>query len=459
MKADKVGIKEVVLGYQYRIKPNSYLVEGKRVFERLRAHGVLNSTVADYTKSVFRPGIFKRIFVKSEHFGRPYITAQAMVNEDPRRMAKFISTKYTANLDYMSIHKNDILVSCAGTIGNVRLIGGFLDNYIASQDIIRAVADDKYGFVYAYLSTSYVYDYLQAQIYGSVVPRIEPENVRDIPVPSFSQEIVDIVNSLIIKSQNLRDEAISIIDEAKNTLSIVIGDFYIQKGIKTAVVSSQSIFNSLQHRLDPPAIINDGVITMKEIVSSQKTIRLGDIEGVSVYRPGIFKRNYVAKGIPYIKGSEIFLTSPFRKCEHLSKTRTPFIDEMSLYEGQILITCAGSVGEIKMITKEFEDNNAIGSQDIIRLESSNALLTKEYLFIYLQLPFVTDYIQSMKYGSVIERIEPFHIESIPIIIPSEHLSSSISQLVNAYRKKTTEAYKLEEQAIKLLESEIEKWNN
>ena len=132
---------------------------------------------------------------------------------------------------------------------------------------------------------------------------------------------------------------------------------------------------------------------------------------------------------------------------------------MSLYEGQILITCAGSVGEIKMITKEFEDNNAIGSQDIIRLESSNVLLTKEYLFIYLQLPFVTDYIQSMKYGSVIERIEPFHIESIPIIIPSEHLSSSISQLVNAYRKKTTEAYKLEEQAIKLLESEIEKWNN
>ena len=215
MKTGTVGIKEIVSGYQYRVKPNTYLVEGKRTFAKLRALGVLNSTVADYTDTVFRPGILKRIFVKSEQFGRPYITAQAMMNEDPRKMAKTLSTKHTANLDYMAIHKNDILVSCAGTIGNVRLIGGFLHNHIGSQDIIRAVSKDKYGFLYAYLSTSQVYNYLQAQIYGSVVPRIEPENVRDIPVPAFSSEMIERANTLIIQSQGLRDRAIEVIDKAK----------------------------------------------------------------------------------------------------------------------------------------------------------------------------------------------------------------------------------------------------
>ena len=138
-----------------------------------------------------------------------------MMNEDPRKMAKTLSTKHTANLDYMAIHKNDILVSCAGTIGNVRLIGGFLHNHIGSQDIIRAVSKDKYGFLYAYLSTSQVYNYLQAQIYGSVVPRIEPENVRDIPVPAFSSEMIERANTLIIQSQGLRDRAIEVIDKAK----------------------------------------------------------------------------------------------------------------------------------------------------------------------------------------------------------------------------------------------------
>ena len=204
--------------------------------------------------------------------------------------------------------------------------------------------------------------------------------------------------------------------------------------------------------------MNDGVLSMASIVASRDTVRIGDISDVVVYRPGIFKRNFVKNGIPYIKGSEIFLTSPFRKCEQLSKTRTPFIDAMSLKDGQVLITCAGSVGEVKMITKQFQDNCSIGSQDIIRLESSNQLLTKEYLFVYLQLPFVFDYVQSMKYGSVIERIEPFHVESIPVVVPTVEISSSISELVKEYRSMTYEAYLLEEQAITMLEAEIEKWN-
>lgn len=185
---------------------------------------------------------------------------------------------------------------------------------------------------------------------------------------------------------------------------------------------------------------------------------IANIDG-KVYRPGIFKRNYVSNGIPYIKGSEIFLTNPFRRCEQLSRTLTPFIDEMSMKEGQILITCAGSVGDIKLITKEYEDKKSIGSQDIIRLESNDELYTKEYLFVYLQQPFVYDYIQSMKYGSVIERIEPFHVESIPVIEPTKELSEEITSIIRNYMDCTYRAFNCEEKAIAMVEQEIEKWNN
>ena len=127
-------------------------------------------------------------------------------------------------------------------------------------------------------------------------------------------------------------------------------------------------------------------------------------------------------------------------------------------EGQILITCAGSVGDIKMITKEYEDKKSIGSQDIIRLESSDDLYTKEYLFVYLQQPFVYDYIQSMKYGSVIERIEPFHVESIPVVEPTKELSETITAIVQKYMDCTYRAFNAEEKAITMVEEEIEKWN-
>lgn len=111
-----------------------------------------------------------------------------------------------------------------------------------------------------------------------------------------------------------------------------------------------------------------------------------------------------------------------------------------------------------MITKEYEDKKAIGSQDIIRLISYDELYTREYLFTYLQIPFVYDYIQSMKYGSVIERIEPFHVESIPVVTPTKELSEEITSIIKKYMDYTYRAFIAEENAIQIVEQEIEKWN-
>ena len=457
MKSDFVNIKEITSGYQYRIKPNTFLVEGKRTFAKLKLNGVLDSNVEDYSSSIYRPGIFKRVFVNDLEHGKLYLTAQAMITEDPRRMSKILSTKLTPNLEPMILQQNTILVSCAGTIGNVRLISRTMDKTVGSQDIIRVIPKEKFGFLYAYLSCTPVYSYLQSQIYGSVVPRIEPETVGAIPVPSFSEDLMTSVDNLIRESAELRNEAIDFLDEAKNILSKFIEVNFKKEYYKTASVSSKDLWFSIQHRIAPPAFMNDGVKAMKDVIKRMSHTTIGEIQG-RVFRPGIFKRNYVENGIPYIKGSEIFLTNPFRRCEHLSRSRTPFIDQMSMKEGQILITCAGSVGDIKLITKEYEDKQSIGSQDIIRLESEDPLYTKEYMFVYLQQPFVYDYIQSMKYGSVIERIEPFHVESIPVVKPTKELSEEITSIIQKYMDCTYRAFNAEEKAIQMVEAEIERIN-
>lgn len=292
---------------------------------------------------------------------------------------------------------------------------------------------------------------------GGVQPFITDKMVGQLPIPDFSGTFQQEVDNLVQEAARLREEATCALEKAKQTLKSFINADFVKNNYKTSIVKSRNIFSSLQHRLDPPALMNDGVVAMDKISSRMSTKIIADINA-KVSRPGIFKRIYVENGIPYIKGSEIFLNNPFRRCEHLSRTRTPFVDEMTLYEGQILITCAGSVGNIKMITKEYEDKKAIGSQDIIRLISNDELFTKEYLFIYLQMPFVNDYIQSMKYGSVIERIEPFHVESIPVVTPTKELSEEISAIVRQYTDCTYRAFNAEEKAIQMVEQEIEKWN-
>lgn len=404
---------------------------------------------------VFNPPVFKRQFCKNTPRAVPYFQSSD-VQSASERSAVYIYKGQAQSLNLL-VKENDILVTGFGTIGNTRLVSKFQDGVCYANNVCRIRTNEHTGFIYAFISGKYGKAQLNTNASGSVVRYIESPGIKKILVPIFSDSFQQDVDNLVQEAARLREEATCALEKAKQTLKSFINADFVKNNYKTSIVKSRNIFSSLQHRLDPPALMNDGVVAMDKISSRMSTKIIADINA-KVSRPGIFKRIYVENGIPYIKGSEIFLNNPFRRCEHLSRTRTPFVDEMTLYEGQILITCAGSVGNIKMITKEYEDKKAIGSQDIIRLISNDELFTKEYLFIYLQMPFVNDYIQSMKYGSVIERIEPFHVESIPVVTPTKELSEEISAIVRQYMDCTYRAFNAEEKAIQMVEQGIEKWN-
>lgn len=404
---------------------------------------------------VFNPPVFKRQFCKNTPRAAPYFQSSD-VQSASERSAVYIYKGQAQSLNLL-VKENDILVTGFGTIGNARLVSKFQDGACYANNVCRIRTTEHTGYIYAFISGKYGKAQLNTNASGSVVRYIESPGIKKILVPIFSDTFQQDVDNLVQEATRLREEATCALEKAKQTLKSFINADFVKNNYKTSIVKSRNIFSSLQHRLDPPALMNDGVVAMDKISSRMSTKIIADINA-KVSRPGIFKRIYVENGIPYIKRSEIFLNNPFRRCEHLSRTRTPFVDEMTLYEGQILITCAGSVGNIKMITKEYEDQKAIGSQDIIRLISNDELFTKEYLFIYLQMPFVNDYIQSMKYGSVIERIEPFHVESIPVVTPTKELSEEISAIVRQYMDCTYRAFNAEGKAIQMVEQEIEKWN-
>lgn len=425
----------------------------------IKAHSSHN--LAFYCSDIFTSGRNKRAYTTSE-YGYPFLS-----NSDASSLNPFYSCKYTSKkygFDERSLLKEGmILTGRVGAIGQTSFVPKYWEDMkaIGSDNIIRIQIKPEYknGLIYAYLASRIGNLSFWKYATGGVQPFISDAMVGQLPIPDFSTNLEESVNSKIHTSASLRGEAAKYINDAIECLDSHVGMHFEKHYRKSQKVSICDVMQSLQHRIDPPALINDGVYSMSDLVNNHTTHQIGRIDGVRVYRPGIFKRNYVENGIPYIKGSEVFLTSPFRKCEQLSRTRTPFIDEMSLKEGQVLITCAGSVGDIRIITKEYEEKKAIGSQDIIRLESTNSLFTREYLFVYLQLPFVYDYIQSMKYGSVIERIEPFHVESIPVYVPSEELSQKITSSVKKYMECLNKAFRLEEEALVMIEEQVNIWKN
>lgn len=408
-------------------------------------------TVAD----VMNPPVFKRQFCSPTERAVQYFQSSD-VNMASESSSVFVYKPQAERIRAI-VHKGDILVTGFGTIGNTRLVSKHQDGVCYANNVarIRSNGEVLNGYIYAFMTSKYGSAQLNKNASGSVVRYIEAPGIKKVLIPntrvSFQQEVDD----LIQESARLREEATRLLETAKKLLSDYINnDFASISGCVTATRNIQDIRNSLQCRLDPPALMNNSVLAFEQI--KERCVKLGSCN-VSIWYPGMFKRAYVKNGLPYMQGSSVFEVNPFVRCAHLAKSRTPKLDELWLKEDLILITCAGSCGQVKLITKEYEDKNAIGSPDIIRIKSKDNLYTSGYLFTYLQIPIVQDYMQSFKYGSVIERFDALRTESIPVVKPTQELSDEITDLIKQYKDCTYRAFCAEEKAISMVEEEIESW--
>lgn len=441
-----------------RIDPSFHLSEGVAVRRLVESSPYPLMKCGDAASRIFNGGRYKRIYVSNPKHGVPLISSSGMLKADLSD-AKLVSKKFSPELEDRLVQAGWILISRSGTIGNTAFTNAGHAQKLASEDVIRLLPNDilRGGYMYAYLSSKYGYSLLTQGTFGSVIQHIECPHVASLPIPVFPTELQNEIDGLIRSAASLRDQANELLDKAKRLLMDYIGEqFSMSNGYKTARTSITDIRHSLKMRLDPPVFINDGVEMLQRL--SDKTKPLGECE-VNLFYPGMFKRAYVKDGYPYMKGSDVFDVNPFTHCEHLSKTRTPKLDQLWLTDGMLLISCAGACGSVKMITKEYQDKQAIGSPDIIRLVSNDHLFTGEYLFAYLSLPMVYDFMQSLKYGAVIERFDVQNIETVPIVIPTIELSETITALIKEYKDCTYKAFCNEEQAISMVETEIESWNH
>lgn len=443
MKISSVKSKFVVS--QMRLDGSFHLSDGLEVRKLVSKSPYGTTEIKDVSSNIYCPGIFKRNYVKS---GIPFLGGGDIQKQD-LDSGKYLREKNTPNYEVLQIKKGWSLVTCGGTIGDTVFANNLLAKCWISQHVMRVIPQNiKEGMLYAYLASKYGKLLLTTNTYGSVIPTLNASNIANLPIPRFPEYFQQEVDNLVQEAARLREEATCALEKAKDKVSKCCNnEFDNLECSQTNIVSVSSIVKSFK-------TINKGVAWSKR---QKHAKRLGDLN-IKIWYPGIFKRAYVKNGLPYIKGSSVFNVNPFKSCDRLSKARTPQLEELWLKEGMLLISCAGACGLVKMITKEYEDKGAIGSPDIIRLISNDELCTTEYLYVYLQLQHVYDFMQSLKYGSVIERFDIGNVKNIPIVIPSKELSEEITAIVRQYMDCTYRAFNAEEKAIQMVEQEIEKWN-
>lgn len=170
--------------------------------------------------------------------------------------------------------------------------------------------------------------------------------------------------------------------------------------------------------------------------------------------PGRFKRHYVDElhGTPFLSGKNISQINPVG-VKYLSNMRhDERIEKLMLEKNMILITCSGTIGKVMICPGYYE--NYCANQHILRLIPSDKI-NPGYVYCFLASEYGKALIQKFTYGSVVDEIDDNHLAAVPFPLPKENkLIDEIGNLVLEANENRNEAWRLERQAIKEVETLI-----
>lgn len=357
-----------------------------------------------------------------------------------------------------------ILLSRSGTIGNLTFVSKTLSKYLVSEHAIRLTCAEYPGYVYTFLKTKSGQALLHSNIFGAVIQEIEPEHLKNIPIPSAPENLKDEINSLIVRSFELRDESNDLLDKANDLLIKELElppiEEFQQHAVyyqKNAPVDAFSVkLSNLDGRLDGSyhvPVVDAIVDHLKQHAAEVTTVgdsRISD----RVVLPIRFKRIYVEEGYGrvLIGGKQIYELDPSNKKYISIAKHKDLIPDLEIHENTVLITRSGTIGKVAIAPRHWE--KWVPSDHIIRVFPANDDIAG-YLYVYLLSDYGHELITRYTYGSVVDEIDDNHVSRIAFpILKNQDVQNEINSLALEANEKRYQAYKLEQEALKKMDEEV-----
>lgn len=413
-------------------------------------------------KSAYYPMRFKRIYCEREN-GVPFYLPSQVLDLDPRP-EKFISPMTDCDFQQLRLRRGDLLLTRSGTIGNCTLVTKTLENAVFSDDVIRVTPANEgdLGYLYAYFHSPTGRTILQTNRYGSVIQHIEPEHLAHLPVPLPPKNLRHKIGKLILESFALRDESNQQMHAASSALieALALPPLFEMQGRRIDQNVEFPCFNiklnQLEERLDAsyhnPAA--KAIVDHLKKHSAELTAVKDKRFSSGVVLPGRFKRIYVdeAHGIKFIGGKEIHQLNPVTN-KFLSKTahQKQLAGPLGIKKYSILTPARGSLGTVALTCPHFCDW-AI-SDNVMQILSNEQ--TCGYLYLFLDSEYGSALIRRYTYGGVVDAIEPFHIQEVPVpVLKDAALQRELNRMALQANDQRYRAYLLEMEALALLEREV-----
>ena len=182
------------------------------IVEHLKAHSKVLKKIGDedISADVILPGRFARTYVE-EGQGVKFIGGKDLLQLNPST-DKYLSKKVHENIieKQLGIKENDLIMPGRGTIGYTVLAPKHFEGWAISDNLIKVTIENTelVGYIYCYFNSVYGKTLTERQIYAGAVNAIEPQHIREIPIPILNnKDIQDKINALLLQANKKRYEA------------------------------------------------------------------------------------------------------------------------------------------------------------------------------------------------------------------------------------------------------------
>lgn len=466
MKALKVDYNDISLAM--RFDSSYHLSQGTIYLKKLRE--MPHEELESITSNIFTAGRSKRVYTE-EGFGYPYLSNSDVVKQSPLEGCKYNSKKF--GYDEASFLKEGMTVTGrVGAIGQTAYISSELEAYKAmgSDNIIRIVPKEKErsGYIYAFIASKYGNTLLWKLAAGGVQPYISEDMLRDMPIPIISEEKEKLIHDLIESASSLRVKANTILRHARKRLKKTAGledlnslnyEFFGNHNNKRPISVFKRSINDISSLTINAFNYSKRVELIEKRVKNRKFISLSScLDSNQFFNTGSFRRLEIDsdKSIKLINQSDIFNTK--KQGKQLARK---FVKADKLVEyGEVLIAGVGTLGEGETFCNVIFGNEELEGQliagEFIRMKT-NESVPAGYLFCWLSTDYGFRLIRKTQTGTKLCRPIQELLKDIPVPILTKDEMSKIDIEVKQAQTMMYEALCKENQAIDLVEKEIESW--
>ena len=289
---------------------------------------------------------------------------------------------------------------------------------------------------------------------GISQPDLHLEDIGRMLVPTFSDTVVQNIESLVLiceklfaQSEGAYNDAIATLNHSLNIDTLGVD----QLGISVKTFSESFVATG---RLDAE-YYHKKYDVLFENLCKQNVKCLGGQNGLVFFKKSIEPGSeaYLEEGIPFIRVSDVDKHEISTPSIMVSKDIVPNINELYPKKDTILLSKDGSVGIAYKLEKDME---AVTSGALLHLTvKDSSIVLPDYLTLVLNSPIVQLQAERDCNGAIIQHWKPSDIEKVLIPILDTSVQQEIASKVQESFRLRAESKRLLDLAVKTVEMAIE----